>query len=351
MRRFWFSLIVCATASPAWAQSEASAKPRGTALDTVVAVQDFLFEDSNWRAQVIVDSSMSAELAPGLQANVRPVVWKVNGRWESLLDQASVRYDVAAGANIRVEAGRFPSPIGLGMTENRANLNAGVLWCHRPYYMALPTTGPAPARLSLVSAVYPTGVSASATSRTNRWDARVAVVDRAPIDFWSAPAARRPRANTLVGAGFSPTQGARVGMGVGRGTLAADAGVEDGRYELLNVEADWAFGYSRVSGEWTRSRVEARGVSRAASGVTVQWRQTLSPRWFAHNRTSLISGSLDVSVDTPPARRFSSVDSTIGYLVSPDVTVRVGHSAVRSWTRPSTDHQLGLSLVFARRWW
>lgn len=50
-------------------------------------------------------------------------------------------------------------------------------------------------------------------------------------------------------------------------------------------------------------------------------------------------------------RTYHAVDSTAGYLVSPEFTVRVGHTALKSWATPATDHQLALSLVWAKRWW
>ncbi len=49
--------------------------------------------------------------------------------------------------------------------------------------------------------------------------------------------------------------------------------------------------------------------------------------------------------------RFRSIDNTVGYLVSPDVTVRLAHSAIRGFGRAAVDHQVGVSLVWTRRWW
>ena len=44
----------------------------------------------------------------GWQLSVRPVVWRIRGEWDTLLDQASVRYETRRGANWRVEVGLFP---------------------------------------------------------------------------------------------------------------------------------------------------------------------------------------------------------------------------------------------------
>ena len=146
-------------ASPTLAQVDtpSNGPARRLALDTVTGYQDFLAESANWPVQVIIDTFAAVEIAPGWQLSVRPVIWRVGGEWETLPDQASIRYETRRGANWRVEIGKFPAPIGLGLTENRASLNAGLIWCHRPYYMAVPSLGADLPRVSLISATYPLG--------------------------------------------------------------------------------------------------------------------------------------------------------------------------------------------------
>jgi hypothetical protein len=343
-------VVVCLVAANAHAQADSSSRPRAMAFDTVVAVQDMFFESNNWRTQIIADSMTNAELATGLQVNFRPVLWKVNGRWETLVDQASIRYERKVGLDLRVEAGRFPSPIGLGMMENRASVNAGVNWCHRLYYSPLPSLGPGVSQHSLIAAVYPAGALVSASS--SQWDARVALVDRAPVDFWSPSTPFRQRLNTIVGAGVSPRRGARVGVATAWGEMPAASGVNaPGHYRMLNVEGEWAFGYSKLSAEWTGDVFDTVSGNRIATGLTAQWRQMLTPHWFAHSRATLGHAPLVDATGAGMPQRHRSVDSTVGYLVNPDVTLRVGHTVVRGWSRPSLDHQLGVSIVFARRWW
>lgn len=111
---------------------------RRVVFDTVIGVQDVFREAREWPTQVILDSFVSAELRPGFQLSFRPVVWRTNGEWHRLIDQISIQQQFHKGSDWRIEAGRFPSPMGLGMMENRASINSGVLWCHRPYYMPLP---------------------------------------------------------------------------------------------------------------------------------------------------------------------------------------------------------------------
>jgi len=161
-------------------------------------------------------------------------IWRVmTGDWEVYVPQASIRYEFERGSRWRVEAGKFSSPIGLGMTENRASVNDGVIWWHRGYYSFLPAMGGGAAPHALISSIYPMGIQANTSAK--HWDVT------------------------------SPV------------TIAATAEVPD-----------------RTS-------------------------------WYA--------------------------DTTVGYLVSPETTVRLAHSAIRRWNALAVDHQVGISIVWSRRWW
>ena len=105
-----------------------------------------------------------------------------SGAWEVYVPQASIRYEFEKGTKWRVEAGKFTSPIGLGMTENRASVNDGVIWWHRGYYSYLPPIGGGAAPHALIASIYPMGVQANTSAK--HWDARVAFIDRAPTDFF-----------------------------------------------------------------------------------------------------------------------------------------------------------------------
>src|SRR5262245_37597547 len=192
-------------AVPALTQEPGGLGSRAAALDTVVGIQDFFEDDGQSKLQVVFDVSGTVEVARGVQATLRPKVWRTSrGEWRRLLDQASVRYEFQKHSNWRIEAGRFASPMGLGLTENRPNLNAGVVWYYRPYYMPLPSLGTGAPRVSLISTVYPDGVQV-ATS-TGRWDARAALMDRAPVLFWSPQPDTPRKANLMAGGGITPRQ-------------------------------------------------------------------------------------------------------------------------------------------------
>jgi hypothetical protein len=319
---------------------------RRVAFDTVVGVQDLFAETRDWPTAVVVDPFVSAQIARGLQLSVRPKLWRLNGEWELVLDQASVQYEWRWMTNWRIEAGRFPSPVGLGMTENRSNVNPGVLWWHRPYYMPLPSLGRYEPRLALVSAIYPDGVTISTSADT--WDARAAVLNEAPVRFWRGETNTSRRMNVVVGGGVTPRPGLRFGVSMAEGDLTDAA---RGSYDMVNVEADYAFGYTRVSGEWTRDRFDLRTGRFTARGWTIQAQQTLSPRWFAHGRATFMTAPEAGQDGAVADRTFRSLDTTVGYRVDEELTIRTGYSLVTGFGASQADHQAGVSVMWSRRWW
>jgi hypothetical protein len=340
-------LLFISAVVPSQAQTTA-AGTRAVAFDTVIGVQDFFDDSGAWKTQLIVDPFGTVEVAPRLQVSVRPLIWRVmTGQWEVYVPQASIRYEFEKGTKWRVEAGKFTSPIGLGMTENRASVNDGVIWWHRGYYSYLPPIGGGAAPHALIASIYPMGVQANTSAR--HWDARVAFIDRAPTDFFhqkDVPA----RGNAVIGGGVSPRQGLRVGAGAAWGR-SGDASLND-RYALINLEGEYAFAYTKISGEWTRDRFETPTGDRDARGATIQVKQTLTPRIFVHTRASAITSPVTIAATGEmPNRTAWYADTTIGYLVSPETTLRLAHSAIRRWNVADVDNQIGISIVWARRWW
>lgn len=352
-RAVTLACLVCVIASdPAAAGQRQSNSTRRIAFDTVAGLQDFFGEQSDWLTVFIVDSYTGIEFDRGWQVSFRPVLKRVRGEWKALVDQASVRHEVRNRARWRFEGGKFSSPIGLGMTELRPNLNAGVLWWHRPYYMPLPSLGPGLPRVSLISAVYPIGGSATVSS--NRWDARAAVVDRAPVEFWDGWEGSQRGPNVILGGGISPRQGLRFGVASAFGNYAAPTEARPVQsYAMANVEGEYAFAYTRISGEWTRDRFDTPWGGRIASGWTLQAQQTITPRLFAHSRATVMRSP--EAVPSAPTqftwREYQVIETTGGYRLSPDLTVRLAHAAIRSWGLASFDHQLGVSLIWSKRWW
>jgi hypothetical protein len=335
-----------AAAVPAKAQTTGSGA-RAVAFDTVVGVQDFFEDAGAWKTQLIVDPFTTVEVAPRLQVSFRPLIWRVMmGEWDAYVVHASVRYEFEKKSKWRIEAGKFTSPVGLGMTENRASVNDGIIWWHRGYYSFLPAIGGGAAPHALISSIYPIGVQANTSAKY--WDARVAFLDRAPTDFFHMEGAPF-RANGVVGGGITPRQGLRIGAAAAWGR-SGDATISD-PYTLINIEGEYAFGYTKISGEWTHDRFETPTGDREARGATLQVKQTLTPRLYLHSRGSVITSPVTIAATGEvPDRTSWYTDTTVGFLVSPESTVRVAHSAIRRWNAP-LDHQVGVSIVWARRWW
>jgi hypothetical protein len=345
-------MIVVTAARPAFGQEGMPTGTRHVGVDTVIGYQDYVGDYEDWPAQFVADTFMTAEVRPRWQVSFRPKVWRVRGDWETLVDQLSVETEFHRGSNWRVEAGRFPSPIGLGMTENRADLNAGMIWWHRAYYMPLPSLGADVPRVSLMSAVYPVGGQVSTSA--SHWDARAAIVDRAPVQFWHAPAGATRGANGIVGGGVTPWQGFRIGLASAWGRYADPTTSRAGlAYAGANLEGEYAFGYTKISGEWIRDRFETATGHEISRGWTIQAQQTLTPRLFVHTRLSAIA-SPEASKTMPgesALRRYRAIDTTVGYRVSPTLTIRLGHTATHAFTGDDVDQQIGVSLMWANRWW
>jgi hypothetical protein len=321
---------------------------RAVAFDTVVGVQDYFDVTGVWEPQLIIDPSVTVEVAPRLQLTVRPLIWHVmTGDWEVYVPQASVRYEFDKGTKWRLEAGKFTSPIGLGMTENRASVNDSVIWWHRGYYSPLPSMGGGAAMHSLISSIYPTGISANTSAE--HWDARVAFIDRAPADFFHL---EHPpfRPNGVVGGGITPRQGMRIGAATAWGR-SGDLNTSD-PYKMINIEGEYAFGYTKVSGEWTRDRFETPAGERDAHGATLQVKQTLTPRMFAHSRATAITSPLRIAATGETPQRTSwFVDSTLAYLVSAETTMKVAYTTIKKSNAARVDNQIGVSIIWAKRWW
>ncbi len=90
----------------------------------------------------------------------------------------------------------------------------------------------------------------------------------------------------------------------------------------------------------------------SSEGWTAQTQQTLTPCVFIQSRASQVRAARAASACATQAtlQRFHSIDSTIGYLLTREVTLRAAHTALRGLGRPATDHQLGLSVTWSRRW-
>ena len=122
---------------------------------------------------------------------------------------------------------------------------------------------------------------------------------------------------------------------------------------ITTVETELAFRYTKLAGEWIRDDVETSSGDHVASGWYVQGQQTLTPRWFAAGRVERMASPAVLGTPAAPLivdQRLQGVEETIGYRLTPDLTLRASHRARRGFGRPGYDHTFGVSAVWWRRW-
>jgi hypothetical protein len=161
----------------------------------------------------------------------------------------------------------------------------------------------------------------------------------------------------VAGAGITPVTGLRLGLSVARGTyvkqeeLRAAAGGSRS-LTMVGVEAEYSFGYTKMSGELVGDRLESAAGVDTAYAWFVQAMQTLSPRWFVAARQA--------GASSPPLRsgtivgtrsEFETTEATLGVRLSTDFTLRGSFMSRKAYARRVWDQQLGASLVWAHRWW
>jgi hypothetical protein len=363
--RAWCAVLACgviAVPQPVLAQSA-----ERLSLDTVIGVDAFAGERVSRRPQVIVDVAAGVRLGDNTQAYVRP--WFRLPRpntpgspppeWSKELYAAGIRYERPAERDrpaLRVDVGYNVSPIGLGVIDARPSLNPTIS-PHISYLSPMPAFDANVPRVSAISATYPLG--AQLTMSSTGWDARGAVLNAAPTRIYAVGRPTKPRQSVtfIAGAGVTPTAGLRVGISVALGHYATAAEVTGPfpaarSVTLVAAEAEYAVAYTKLSGEVVRSRFERSVGSADAYEWFVQGLQTLTPRWFAAGRhESTLAPALITPTFTGQSTRMSMVEATAGFRVTPEVTLRASYYTRKSYGASTWDNQVGVSAVWARKWW
>lgn len=322
------------------------------AIDTVAAVDEVVDNNGNFVTGVTLDAVVSADFGRGFQGIVRPIALRRGGTWNRQIWLATLRYERPGPVGIRIDGGLIPSPVGLANLTLRPHLNPTI---SQPssLFTGLPPLEVRGPRANLIGAVYSYG--AHVTVSGLHWDARAAVIDASPIRPREVFAeANPPRfANVIVGGGVTPFVGLRVGASLTRGgwmragespSITADRDAT-----IVTLESEFSFRYTKLSGEWVRDTVETSAGDRAASGWFVQGQQTLAPRWFVAGRIERMS-SPAVLPAFVVQQRLNGVEETLGYRLTPEITLRLGHRARRGFGRPGYDHQGAVSVVWWKRW-
>jgi hypothetical protein len=257
---------------------------------------------------------------------------------------------------VRLDVGYNVSPIGLGVSDIRPSLNP-LIAPHVSYLSPMPSFDSTVPRVSAISQTYP--LSAQVTVSSTLWDARGAVLNAAPTRNYAVGRPSRPRqaAAFVAGGGITPMTGLRVGMSLAHGLYATAAEVtgpspSDRSVTIVGAEGEYAFGYTKISAEIVRSRFERSAGSAIAYEYFVQGVQTLAPRWFVAGRQeSTLAPPLITPASVGQATRLTMIETTVGFRVTPDVTLRSSYYTRKSYGASAWDHQIGVSAVWARKWW
>jgi hypothetical protein len=350
--------LVCAAPSVARAQA-----PARVSLDTVVSIDAFQGQNTVDDPNIVIDVTAVARLGDGWLVYVRP--WLREPRlprparlesWDKEIYQAALQYERAGPVSTRIDAGYIVSPIGLGMMDTRPGVNPTIA-PHLSYLQALPAFDREAPRVGAIAATYPLG--AQVTASTARWDARAALVSSAPTRTYVINKEGNPRATPVVvtGAGITPAIGLRLGAAYASGLYVVGEELavpqEDGRgFRMVNFEGEYAFGYTKIAGEITRTRFAAASGHETARAWFVQAAHTLSPRWFVAARQEGVSAPpLRAVLTLAPRRTYHATEATLGYRLSRDFTLRGSFMGRKTYTRTAWDQQIGASLVWAHRWW
>jgi hypothetical protein len=358
-----FAIVAAGTPRPLTAQTVTESVARFS-LDSVVAVDEFGGENVSNRPQMIIDISAAMRIGDHWQVYVRP--WFRLPRpstptatpppWDTELYQAGVRYERPGRVATRVDAGYIISPIGLGLLDARPNLNPTIV-PHLAYVVPMPSFDPTGPRVQTVAASYPLG--AQVTASATHWDARVAVINSAPTRVYVLGAATNPLQTPVLvaGGGVTPITGLRLGLSFAHGAYATpdeiSKPVPSGRLvTMAGGEGEWSFGYTKIRGEFIRSAFETSADTVVAREWFIQGVQTLTPRWFLAARQEGTSAPPLVTTVVPgPRLSFNMFEVTAGFRVTPEITLRSSYDTRESYGATNWDNQVGVSIVWAQRWW
>jgi hypothetical protein len=339
------------SAAPAAAQR--LTPPSWLSLDTSADVDRSVDEYGVSANGAVLDAYVAARVVKGLEIVARPWAQRqANGDWNNQLWLAAARYERKGPIGLRVEGGLITAPVGLANLSLRPHLNPTIAQ-PSSLFQALPPPEPLSPRVTLLGAVYPLGVSATVSG--THWDARAALIDTSPLRTRRTFGEGNPPrfANVVIGGGVTPFVGLRVGGSVTHGGWRKADEVplspSDRQATIVTVEAELSYRFTKVTGEWVHDRLDTTSGHSIESGWYVQGQQTLTPRWFAAGRVERMSGP-PVSELTPVQQTFTGTEATVGFRLTPSLTLRGSYRARRLFTQDDFLHQAMASVVWARRW-
>jgi hypothetical protein len=340
-------------AAPVRAQE---ARPSRLAVDSDASVDvtvDRTGDNINHVTGVFLDSLSTVDVGHGFQTMFRPQVQRIGatGEWNRQIWIAELRYERAGTVGVRIEGGYIPSPIGLANLTLRPHLNPTIAQ-PASLFTSIPSLELRGPRVNLLSGLYPLGAQATVSMR--HWDARTAVMDTSPLRLRRVFGPLNPPrfTNVVVGGGVTPFVGFRVGASIARGgwlragespTITADRSAS-----VVTLESELSFRHTSLAGEWTHDTLETSLGDRTAAGWYVQGMQTLAARWFVAGRVEGIRTTLPLGV--PVEQTFKANEQTLGFRVTPEITLRVSHRALERFGVNGFGHTAAVSVVWFRRW-
>jgi hypothetical protein len=347
-----FPLLVVLLASTASAGQ--LAKPSQFAVDTAASFDQTRTFSGTDSSGVVLDAEMSVSFGAGFEGMIRPWAQRqANGDWNKQIWIAAVRYQRPGPIGLRVDAGLIPSPVGLSNLLLRPQLNP-VVSLPASLFQPLPSTEIGAPRATLLGAVYAFG--AKATVSGEHWDVRAAVIDTSPLRTRRIFASTNPPRfdNVVIGGGITPFVGLRVGASVTHGgwqrANETPTITENRDATIVTIESEFSFHYTKLLGEWVRDTMETGNGDQIASGWYVQAQQTLTPRWFVAGRVERMSAPALTPLLTIEEQHLNGVEETLGFRLTPELTVRADHRARQGFGRPGFDHQVAISVLWWRRW-
>lgn len=347
--RAWATSVLLLVALPCAAQTSR------VALDAVAAADIDRGSQVTRRATMWLDLFGAVRLAEGVDLRVRPVVFRrtFDGEWRTQMYELALRYERPGTIGVRVDAGQFTSPIGLGLLENRPNRNP-VVSQHSTLYLPTPRIEAGTPTTFLLAAAYPLG--AKITVSGAKWDARAAIVDGSPIrvrPFFGDNKPPRMR-NLVAGIGVTPYIGLGVGVAAATGSYAAESEVRDPaggdrRATVFQAEAEWAFRHTRMAGEWLWTKRQLAAQDATVDGGWMEATQTITPRLFGAIRVDEQWTRWSGAGDVRQRSSYHRFETAVGFRLTPDITLRAAFMTRKGYVVNFWDDQVLASIVFAKK--
>jgi hypothetical protein len=289
----------------------------------------------------------AGDLAPGLQGFAMVSGYTGDGcpadecPSDTALEQAWLRYTTTGTSRFMVETGRILTPIGDFPKRY------------------LSTSNPLIDVPSDYSVTYPEGIKLG--GYFPHADVTVAAVNLPLSADWYAPEPS-PSYRPMIGAGWTPVIGLRLGAFATRGTYLgedADASLPSGtswrdfEQSAYGMDLQFSRGHFELHGQFTMSAYEAPGFADRARGKTywIEPRYTFTPRFFGALRVGQndypyimpIYGTVWIASNS----RVADVEAGIGVNVLPGLIVKASYRLDKWWVPTGLESLLPAGHAFA----